>query len=73
MKNQIQSHRRVVEVPRDATTCEHPSMAELVECRVCEGRGVLIDAEQRRHYGVEPIPWDHPARSRSSFIEGLDR
>jgi hypothetical protein len=73
MKRFVQSHRTVIELPAERTRCEHPSLAELVECEVCQGRGSLYDPEQRAHYGVEVIPWRNPRRGRATFVEGYDR
>ena len=69
----IQSHRRVVSIPKDATTCEHPSLVELVECELCQGKGVLYDPEMRRKYKAQPIPWNSRIRERETFVVGYDQ
>ena len=68
VKRPVRSHRPVVAIPRDATTCDHFDLESLVLCTICEGRGALVNAEMRRHYKAEPIPWNHPARQQTWVV-----
>jgi len=47
-------------------------------CLLCGGLGFIpisldVDEEERRRLRVEDLPWDHPARTRESYIVGWDR
>jgi len=54
-------------------TCPHDDDDKRATCRVCRGTGIKPSLREKAiAAGHTPMPPDHPARSRESYIPGLD-